>query len=98
VDDALKNLELNAEVNFLRMVERDALILKHEGVVPVFTLQPDLLFEQRHRSDGIRTASVGGSRSGSADQLSAVQESRAPVGDRQAAAGDGRDRERRSSI
>ncbi|MBS0159871.1 MAG: SGNH/GDSL hydrolase family protein [Nitrospira sp.] len=46
VDEALRNLELNAESNFLRMVERDALILNHEGIVPVFTLQPDLLFEQ----------------------------------------------------
>ena len=47
VDDALRNLNENAEANFLRMVERDALILLHEGIVPVFTLQPDLLFEQR---------------------------------------------------
>ena len=47
VEEALHNLELNAEGNFLRMVERDALILNHEGIVPVFTLQPDLLFEQR---------------------------------------------------
>ena len=47
VDDALRNLNANAEANFLRMVERDALILLHEGIVPVFTLQPDLLFEQR---------------------------------------------------
>lgn len=47
VDEALRNLDANAEGNFLRMVERDALILKHEGIVPVFTLQPDLLFDQR---------------------------------------------------
>jgi hypothetical protein len=47
VDDALRNLNANAEANFLRMIERDALILLHEGIVPVFTLQPDLLFEQR---------------------------------------------------
>jgi hypothetical protein len=47
VEEALRNLELNAEGNFLRMVERDALILNHEGIVPVFTLQPDLLFVQR---------------------------------------------------
>lgn len=47
VDDALRNLEATAETNFLRMVERNALILLHEGIVPVFTLQPDLLFEQR---------------------------------------------------
>lgn len=47
VEEALRNLQVNAERNFLRMVERDALILKQEGIVPVFTLQPDLLFEQR---------------------------------------------------
>ena len=47
VDDALQNLEATAETNFLRMVERNALVLLHEGIVPVFTLQPDLLFEQR---------------------------------------------------
>lgn len=46
VDEALQNLDSNAEVNFLRMVERNALILRHEGIVPVFALQPDLLFEQ----------------------------------------------------
>ena len=47
VDDALRNLDANAEANFLRMVERDALILRHEGIVPVFVLQPDLLFQQQ---------------------------------------------------
>ena len=47
VDEALRNLDENAEANFLRMVERDALILRQEGIVPVFTLQPDLLFQQR---------------------------------------------------
>lgn len=47
VDEALRNLDANAERNFLRMVERNALILRHEGIVPVFALQPDLLFEQQ---------------------------------------------------
>lgn len=47
VDDALQNLETNAEANFIRMVERNALVLRHEGIVPVFALQPDLLFDQR---------------------------------------------------
>ncbi|MBK9307123.1 MAG: SGNH/GDSL hydrolase family protein [Nitrospira sp.] len=46
VDDALRNLEENAETNFIRMVERNGLVLRHEGVVPVFALQPDLLFDQ----------------------------------------------------
>jgi len=47
VDEALRNWDANAEHNFVRMVDQDALILKHEGIVPVFTLQPDLLFQQR---------------------------------------------------
>lgn len=47
VDDALRNLDANAETNFIRMVERNALVLRHEGIVPVFALQPDLLFDQR---------------------------------------------------
>lgn len=46
VEEALHNLEVNAEANFIRMVERNALILRHEGIVPVFALQPDLLFAQ----------------------------------------------------
>lgn len=46
VDEALQNLDANADANFIRMVERNALILRHEGIVPVFALQPDLLFEQ----------------------------------------------------
>jgi hypothetical protein len=47
VDEALQNLAANAETNFLRMVERNALTLRHEGIVPVFALQPDLLFNQQ---------------------------------------------------
>ena len=46
VDDALLELAQNAESNYLRMVERNALILRHEGVVPVFVLQPELVFKQ----------------------------------------------------
>jgi hypothetical protein len=46
VDDALLKLAQNAESNFLKMVERNALILRHEGVVPVFVLQPELVFKQ----------------------------------------------------
>jgi hypothetical protein len=46
VDDALLNLTKNAESNYLRMVERNALTLRHEGVVPVFVLQPELVFKQ----------------------------------------------------
>jgi lysophospholipase L1-like esterase len=46
VDEALANLTENAQSNFLRMVERNALVLRHEGVVPVFVLQPELVFKQ----------------------------------------------------
>ena len=47
VDSALKDLRVNAEANFVKMIERSALILRHEGVIPVFTLQPELVFQQQ---------------------------------------------------
>lgn len=46
VDTALHNLEINANANFMKMVERNSLILRHEGVVPVFVLQPEIAFTQ----------------------------------------------------
>ena len=46
VDEALSNLAVNARVNFTKMVERNSLILRHEGVIPVFVLQPEILFDQ----------------------------------------------------
>ena len=46
VDRALEDLRVNAQANFVKMVERTALILRHENVVPVFTLQPELVFQQ----------------------------------------------------
>jgi hypothetical protein len=46
LNNALENLKINAEKNFLQMVKRNALILRNEGVVPVFTLQPEIFFEQ----------------------------------------------------
>ena len=49
VEEALNNLASNAQSNFVRMVERNALILRHEGVVPVFTLQPEIALEERKR-------------------------------------------------
>lgn len=49
VAGALENLKVNAERNFLRMVERNALILKAEGVASVFALQPEIFFEQDKR-------------------------------------------------
>jgi hypothetical protein len=45
VEAALKQLRVNAEGNFVKMIERSAMILRHEGVVPVFTLQPELVFK-----------------------------------------------------
>jgi hypothetical protein len=47
VDEALSNLSVNADLNFGKMIERNALILRHEGVVPVFTLQPEIEFRQK---------------------------------------------------
>jgi lysophospholipase L1-like esterase len=46
VDTALKDLRVNAEGNFVKMIERSSLILNHEGVVPIFTLQPELVLKQ----------------------------------------------------
>lgn len=49
VDEGINNLKENAKLNFLKMVERNTLILKAEGVVPVFALQPEIFFEQNKR-------------------------------------------------
>jgi hypothetical protein len=46
VDESLKQLRVNAEANFVKMIERSALILRHAKVVPVFTLQPEIVFRQ----------------------------------------------------
>ena len=46
IDEALENLKVNAQENFIKMVERNALILRHEGVIPVFVLQPEIVFTQ----------------------------------------------------
>ena len=46
LEDALHNLEANSQANFVKMVERNSLILRHEEVVPVFVLQPELAFKQ----------------------------------------------------
>ena len=46
VEQALANLRENAEANFVKMVERNGLILDHEGIPAVFTLQPELAFDQ----------------------------------------------------
>jgi lysophospholipase L1-like esterase len=44
--EALENLAINAKYNYIKMVERNSLILRHEGVLPVFVLQPEIAFEQ----------------------------------------------------
>ena len=46
MDRAMADLRVNAQANFVKMIERTALILRHEQVVPVFTLQPELVFHQ----------------------------------------------------
>jgi lysophospholipase L1-like esterase len=46
VDAALRDLRVNAEANFVKMIERSALIVRHENVTPVFTLQPELVLRQ----------------------------------------------------
>jgi len=46
VPRALVNLRDNAERNFVKMVERNALVLQHEDVDAIFALQPEIAFEQ----------------------------------------------------
>ncbi len=47
VDQALLNLRENAENNFVKMIERNGLLLQHEGVAAAFALQPEIAFEQK---------------------------------------------------
>jgi hypothetical protein len=46
VNESLENLRINAKNNFVKMVERNSLILAHEHVVGVFTVQPETVFQQ----------------------------------------------------
>lgn len=46
VESALNNLAINAQNNYIKMIERKSLILRHEGIVPIFVLQPEIVFEQ----------------------------------------------------
>jgi len=46
VEQALLNLRENAENNFVKMIERNGLVLQHEGVAAAFALQPEIAFEQ----------------------------------------------------
>jgi hypothetical protein len=47
VPQALRALDANADRNFVKMVERNAMILRHEGVIPVFMLQPEVVYRQK---------------------------------------------------
>jgi lysophospholipase L1-like esterase len=49
LDTAMANLRINAENNFVKMVERNGLILAHEDVQAVFALQPEIAFQQGKR-------------------------------------------------
>lgn len=44
-DAALEQMEVNAERNWVKMVERNGLILEHEGVDAIFALQPEIAFD-----------------------------------------------------
>lgn len=46
VDDAIETLHVNARRNWVQMVERNGLILRHENVDAIFALQPEIVFEQ----------------------------------------------------
>ena len=46
VPEALARLEVNFERNALAMMERSALILRHEGIPSLFMLQPQLILER----------------------------------------------------
>jgi len=46
VPEALVNVRENAEANFVKMVERNSLILEHERVDAIFALQPEIAFRQ----------------------------------------------------
>jgi lysophospholipase L1-like esterase len=46
VAEALGNLRENARRNFIKIVERNSVILQHEGVQAVFALQPEIAFKQ----------------------------------------------------
>lgn len=46
VKDALANLQENARSNFPKIIQRNGLILRHEGVAAVFALQPEIAFKQ----------------------------------------------------
>ncbi len=46
VDVSLANMRENAENNFVKMIERNGLLLQHEGIAAVFALQPEIAFDQ----------------------------------------------------
>jgi len=56
VGEAIKNLERNAQANFVKMVERNGLILAHEHVKAAFTLQPEIVFKQSKKLSNLEQA------------------------------------------
>ncbi|MEJ2541828.1 MAG: GDSL-type esterase/lipase family protein [Gemmatimonadota bacterium] len=48
VERSLEDLEYVFERNALEMIERNALLLQHEGIPAVFVLQPVLILEREH--------------------------------------------------
>jgi hypothetical protein len=57
--DALDHLRDNAERNFVKMVERNSLILAHENVPAIFALQPEIAFEQSKQFSPLETQIYG---------------------------------------
>ncbi|TKB66035.1 MAG: hypothetical protein E8D52_16800 [Nitrospira sp.] len=45
--EALWNLDASADRNFVKMVERNSLVLRHEGIGPIVALQPEIVYQQR---------------------------------------------------
>lgn len=56
VRESLENLRENAKSNFVKMVERNGLILRHEGVIAVFALQPEIVFRQTKKFSPLEKA------------------------------------------
>ncbi len=49
VAGALRNPDTSADRNFVKMAERNSLVLRHERIVPAVALQPEIVYQQRKR-------------------------------------------------
>lgn len=49
VTEAIANLKESGPKNFVKMIERNGLLLRHEGVRAVFAIQPEISFKQSKR-------------------------------------------------